>query len=94
MSSGADSAATRGTGNWLRTAAAITRRPGLWGATLRQAHRLARRGWWHRPPFLPIPGREYMAFRSETQYGSAQGPPVPGDVLNYLAWCRQMTKLR
>ena len=93
-SSEADSAGNPDRGGWLRTAVAIARRPSLWGVTVRQAHRLARRGWWRRPPFLPIPGGDYMAFRSETQYGAARRPPVPGDVLNYLAWCRQMSKLR
>jgi len=81
-------------GGWLRTAWAVARRPRLWAVALRQSRRLARRGWWHRPPFLPVPGGDYLGFRAETQYGEAKHPPIPADVLNYLAWCRQMDGLR
>ncbi|HZP29416.1 MAG TPA: hypothetical protein VFC99_10725 [Acidimicrobiia bacterium] len=44
--------------------------PELWPTALRQAARLAPAGWWRRPPFLPLPDREYLRFRLETQYGS------------------------
>ena len=40
-------------------------------------------------PFLPVPPREYLAFRSLTQYGETQRPPSPEDVVDYLAWCRE-----
>ena len=60
----------------------------------RQSRRLARRGWWHRPPFLPVPGGDYLGFRAETQYGDAEHRPVPADVLNYLAWCRDWDRQR
>ena len=75
---------------WARVVFAVVARPRLWGTALLQARRLARRGWWHRPPFLPVPGRAYLEFRAETQYGSNAHRPVPEDVLNYLAWCQQM----
>lgn len=48
---------------------------------------MARTGWWHRPPFLPLPERSYLAFRLETQYGAA-GAPARGDLVAYLEWCR------
>jgi hypothetical protein len=65
---------------------AVVVRPRLWPTALRQAHRLAAPGWWRRPPFLPLPDPDYLAFRLETQYGSA--PQAPEDVVAYLEWCR------
>ena len=73
----------------LKTAGAVARRPDLWTTALRQARRAAPTGWWRRPPFLPVPSREYLAFRTLTQYGETQRPPSPEDVVDYLAWCRE-----
>jgi hypothetical protein len=73
---------------WIRAAALVVARPRLWATAARQALRLARPRWWRRPPFLPLPDRDYLQFRFETQYGTA--PPDPGDVVAYLEWCRQM----
>jgi hypothetical protein len=56
---------------------------------LRQLRRTARVGWWRRPPFLPMPSRDYVRFRLVTQYGDADRPPTPDDVLNYLMWCQR-----
>ena len=36
---------------------------------LRQLRRSARRDWWRRPPFLPVPSADYVCFRLITQYG-------------------------
>lgn len=72
----------------LATAAAVARRPWLWGTAVRQALRLAPNGWWRRPPFLPLPDRRYLAFRLSTQYGSPDHVPEPRDLVDYLAWCR------
>jgi len=77
---------------WISAAGAVGRRPRLWGVAIRQARRLARPGWWHRPPFLPVPAREYLAFRAETQYGDAKHQPTAPDVVNYLSWCQQMDR--
>lgn len=74
-------------GSWTGIALAVARRPSLWGVAAAQVFRLARRGWWRRPPFLPVPDREYLRFRLETQYGSDR-EPTPGDVVTYLHWCR------
>jgi hypothetical protein len=48
----------------------------------------ARRGWWRRPPFLPLPSPDYVAFRMLTQYGDGGAVPPRDDVLRYLEWCR------
>jgi hypothetical protein len=63
-------------------------RPGLWPVALRQVRRLAPPGWWRHRPFLPVPPRDYLAFRALTMYGDADRLPDAHDVLTYLAWCR------
>ena len=73
---------------WFRAVLAVLRRPGLWPTALGQALRLARPGWWKRPPFLPVPDPDYVRFRMQTAYGSA-GSPDPGDLVAYLNWCRE-----
>jgi hypothetical protein len=80
---------------WVRTArvvlGAVLPHPSLWAAAVGAVLRLARRGWWRRPPFLPLPGQEYWRFRLVTAYGGAgQGDALtPDDVLAYLRWCQR-----
>lgn len=73
-------------------ASAVVRRPDLWSTALRQMLVLARPGWWHRAPFLPVPDRAYLAFRLQTMYGGdgcTGGPAFDGpDLVAYLEWCR------
>jgi hypothetical protein len=73
----------------LRSVAAVVRRPSLWPVGVRQARRLAAPGWWRRPPFLPLPPRDYLRFRMETAYGGAGDQSLdPDDLVTYLRWCR------
>ena len=74
---------------FVRMAVAVAVRPALWGVALRQAHRLAGRGWWRRPPFLPVPARAYAAFRATTQYGDPTTAPSVDDVIVWLQWARR-----
>jgi hypothetical protein len=67
---------------------AVLRHPSLWTTALRQVVRLAARGWWRRPPFLPLPDRDYLGFRLVTAYGDPDRSPEPDDLLAYLRWCR------
>jgi hypothetical protein len=78
---------------WARAAAAVARHPRLWPTAIAQVGRLARPRWWRHPPFLPLPHREYLRHRLETQYGK-NGEPAPHDVVTYLAWCRDMAHVR
>jgi hypothetical protein len=73
----------------MRPLLAVAGRPSLWSTAIRQGRRLAPKGWWRRPPFLPVPTKEYMEFRTITQYGETRRPPSADDVLDYLAWCRE-----
>lgn len=68
---------------------AVVRHPTLWTTAWRVGRRTARRGWWHRPPFLPLPSGPYRDFRMVTQYGDADAPIVAHDVIAYLQWCRR-----
>ena len=82
-----------GRAGWVRSAVAVAARPSLWPVAARQTRRLARPGWWRRPPFLPLPGRDYLAFRLETQYGDPAARPAAADVVGYLRWCRAQDRL-
>ncbi len=73
-------------GFWLGVTVRVAARPSLWRVAWRQARRLARPGWRSRAPYLPLPDRDYLRFRMETQYGPG-GEPAPGDVVEYLRWC-------
>jgi hypothetical protein len=73
---------------FARAAPAVVVRPSLWGTAIVQVFRLARPGWWRRSPFLPLPDRDYLRFRLETQYGDPEHPVEPGDIVAYLRWCR------
>ena len=77
-------------GIW-RGAGAVVVRPSLWGIAVVQVFRLARRGWWRHPPFLPVPDRAYLRFRLETQYGDPDHRAEPDDIVAYLRWCRTTT---
>ncbi len=67
---------------------AVAKRPDLWRTAIGQAGKLAGPGWWRRPPFLPVPDRDYMRFRLTTAYGDPDADPVPADVIAWLEWVR------
>lgn len=68
---------------------ALLRHPELWWTALRQGLRLVPSRWWTRPPFVPVPDRDYMHFRLVTAYGGdGSGPIEPDDLITYLRWCR------
>lgn len=79
---------------WVRVGAAVAARPRLWGVGWTQARRLAPSGWWRRRPLLPVPDRDWMAFRMRTAYGDPRHVPPPADVVAWLDWCRQWDRLR
>jgi hypothetical protein len=86
---------TDGRPRWGRDALVVVRavlaHPSLWWAAVGATARLARRGWWHRAPFLPVPGEAYWRFRLVTVFGgSASGEALSSaDVRAYLQWCRR-----
>jgi hypothetical protein len=80
---------------WVRDAVVVARavvpRPGLWWAALGAARRMARRGWWRRAPFVPLPGEAYWRFRLVTAYGGdgESRALAPSDVVAFLRWCKR-----
>ncbi len=88
--------AARFPGNIAVVMRAIALHPTLWPSALGAVLRLARQGWWRRPPFLPLPGEAYWRFRMVTVYGgpddgrttSGVGPTAE-DVTAFLRWCRR-----
>lgn len=82
---GSEGTARRG---WLAAVLAVAIRPGLWPAAARLVLRLAPRGWWRRPPFLPRPDRAYLEFRMVTAFGAEHRPPPSHELVSYLHWLR------
>jgi hypothetical protein len=74
---------------------ALARRPWLWPAAGVEAVRLARPGWWHRWPLLPVPDDALWRFRMETAYGgSGESVPESADVVSFIRWCATMRRWR
>lgn len=75
---------------------AVVRRPSLWLTAVRQVARFAPHRWWSSKPFVPVPSKEFMEFRLVTQYGGGHGEPLraaqPGDVVDYLRWCKEWNR--
>ena len=56
---------------------------------LRLAWSFRARGWWRRPPFLPLPPREYVRWRMFTAYGDEDAVPPLHDVIRFARWRRE-----
>jgi hypothetical protein len=78
----------------VRLVVAVAGEPELWPTAVRQLWRLAPTGWWRRPPFLPVPDRDYLGFRLQTMYGDTTRDPASTDLLTWLRWCRQFDQLQ
>ena len=78
---------------WLSLSAALTLRallnPPLARDLLTVAWRFRRRDWLLRPPFLPLPAPEYVAWRMYTAYGDGHAVPAVEDVIRYARWARR-----
>ena len=51
-----------------------------------------RRQWWRHPPFLPVPDREYLAWRLHTAYGEERGVPPVADIIRFARWRRRILR--
>lgn len=80
-------------GGWTALTAALTLRaavnPRLALDLLRLAWSFRARGWWRRPPFLPLPPREYVRWRMFTAYGDENAVPPLHDVIRFAKWRRE-----
>ncbi|MEE8193584.1 MAG: hypothetical protein V3T74_12630 [Gemmatimonadales bacterium] len=84
-------------GSWLGLALALTARavinPRLALDLLRTVWAFRARGWYRRPPFLPLPSREYIRWRMHTAYGDEEAVPPPEDVVRFARWRRRVMHL-
>lgn len=76
----------------LRIASSALRRPRLVVPLIRAAWRFRARGWYRRPPFLPLPSRDYLDWRLHTAYGGEGRVPEPGELERYLRWAAWMRR--
>jgi hypothetical protein len=56
---------------------------------LRTAWAFRRHRWWSRPPFLPLPDREYLRWRMYTAYADEAAVPPARDVIRFARWRRE-----
>lgn len=49
-----------------------------------------RRHWWREFPCLPLPDREYLAWRLHTAYGEERSVPPVEDVVRFARWRRRI----
>jgi hypothetical protein len=75
---------------WLRLTLTLAlhalRSPSLAVDLLRVAWRFRARGWYRRPPWVPIPSRDYVRWRMYTAYGDYDAVPPAEDVIRYARW--------
>lgn len=69
-------------------------RPRLLGSLLRAAWRFRARGWWRRPPFLPLPPREYLDWRMHTAYGEGDRDPSTDELSRFVRWANRLYRTR
>ncbi|TVP58400.1 MAG: hypothetical protein EA351_03715 [Gemmatimonadales bacterium] len=68
------------------------RHPGAWPDLIGLAWAARRRGWWRRPPFLPLPPAAYLRWRNETAYGEPTATGSDRELLRYLRWAARMRR--
>lgn len=80
----------RGAAGWTRLSLGLARRaviaPRLARDLLVVLWRFRRRRWFLRPPFLPLPSREYVRWRMYTAYGDERAVPPVDDMIRYARW--------
>ena len=75
---------------YSKMAGLALRRPRTIPYMLTNAWAFRARGWYLRPPFLPVPPRSYMRWRMETAYGDAGATPSDEELERYLRWTAHM----
>jgi len=62
------------------------RHPTLAVALVRVSWRFRNRRWYLRPPFVPVPDRDYVRWRMDTAYGSPDAVPSVAEAERYMRW--------
>jgi hypothetical protein len=73
----------------LKLAVRAVFRPRLALDLLRTGWAFRRRGWYRRPPFLPLPDAEYLRWRMYTAYADERAVPPADDVVRFARWRRE-----
>jgi hypothetical protein len=80
-------------GSWISLTATLFLRgllnPRLGLDLLKTAWAFRRRGWWARPPFVPLPDRDYLRWRMYTAYADEAAVPPADDVIRFARWRRE-----
>jgi len=75
---------------WARLSLALLGRallsPSLARALLVVSWRFRDRAWYRRPPFLPVPSRDYTRWRMHTAYGDPETVPTVEEAIRYVRW--------
>jgi hypothetical protein len=69
---------------------AAARHPGMIPDLVSAAWAFRRRGWYRRPPFLPLPSASYLRWRLDTAYGDPEAVPPVDELRRFLRWARNM----
>ena len=87
---GVSSGATERSRGWGALVLGLTVRaltsPSLARDLLRVGWRFRARRWFLKPPFLPVPSRDYTRWRMYTAYGDERAVPPVEDVIRYARW--------
>ena len=67
-------------------AGAVLRSPARWVEGLRAAWALRSLTWLSQAPYLPLPDRTYLRWRSLTAYGDSSAQVPSADLLLFLTW--------
>lgn len=51
------------------------------------------RGWYRRFPFIPWPSAQYVRWRMETAWGSAEAEPEQDELERFVVWSARMRAL-
>lgn len=77
----------------MKTAfALLVRKPWRLPALVGMAWAYRARGWYRRPPFLPLPPKEYVAWRNDTAYGDPQAVPPLAEFDRFVVWSARMRR--
>jgi len=70
------------------------RRPSVIPALLGAGWAFRRRGWFRRPPFLPLPSASFLRWRLDTAYGDPHARPPVEESERFLRWAARMRRGR
>lgn len=83
----------QGRSTLLRLVGRAVVRPRLGLLMAGTAWRFRSKDWYRRPPFLPVPPVDYVAWRWHTAWGEEEQGADPVALERYMRWARWMTRV-